>query len=127
MRRRGEVLTYEEVKPLLQQLLKDRLDLVVYREMKDFRGYALVLVKNGLKLQPSKGRSVLWQIACDQLKCSGCSSEVFAGILVSVIGHPVADITVIKGNYHIRLNYALEGDSNSSLPSIFTAVRSNWA
>ncbi len=46
-------LTYEKVKPLLQQLLRQRFHLVTHTKEKTLPGYALVVAKDGPKLHPS--------------------------------------------------------------------------
>jgi uncharacterized protein (TIGR03435 family) len=111
------------MKPLIQQLLKDRFHLAVHRATKDMQGYALVVARNGSKLQPNKGRSGQGQIVRGQLLCPSCSTEILAGMLVHVTGRPIADGTGIEGNYDVKLDYAPDDDPNSSLPSIYTALQ----
>lgn len=116
-------LTYQEMKPLLQQLLRDRFHMASHREMKVQKGYALVIAKIGPKLQSSKGTSPFGQILPNQLQCPSCSMTRLAGILEQVTGSPVVDKTGIKGDFDIKLDYAPATDSQSSLPSIFTALQ----
>ncbi len=47
-------LSYEQTLPLLQSLLAERLHLKVHHETKMMKGYALVVAKDGPKLQASK-------------------------------------------------------------------------
>lgn len=51
----GVGLTYEQVRPLVQQLLQDRFHLVCHRGTKYITGYALVVSGKALKLTPTKG------------------------------------------------------------------------
>jgi len=116
-------LTYEQMRPLLQQLLKDRFHLAIHREMEVQKAYALVIAKRGPKLQSSKGTSQYGQILPNQLYCPSCSLERLARILEQVTGRPVVDKTGIKGDFDIKLDYAPDTASESSLPSIFTALQ----
>jgi uncharacterized protein (TIGR03435 family) len=116
-------LTYEQMRPLIQQLLKDRFHLATHREMEVQKAYALVIAKRGPKLQRSKGTSQYGQVLPNQLYCPSCSLERLARILEQVTGRPVVDKTGIKGDFDIKLEFAPETASDSSLPSIFTALQ----
>ena len=48
---------------------------------------------------------------------------VLASMLTRPVGRPVVDKTGITGNYDIALNFAPEGSTDSTLPSIFTALQ----
>jgi uncharacterized protein (TIGR03435 family) len=48
-------LTKKQMQPMLQNLLKERLHLVVRSELRIVPGYALVIAKGGSKLKPNKG------------------------------------------------------------------------
>ena len=123
----GDVgLTYEQMRPLLQQLLKQRFQLAVHREKKDVPGYVLVVAKSGPKLQAGKQSSAGFYILQDGLRGPSMSMAVLAGMLASPLGRPVIDKTGLTGNYDIKLSYATtaaDGSSDSTLPSIFTAVQ----
>ena len=118
-----KLLTYEEAKPLLQQLLKDRFRLVVHRETKDFQGFGLVVAKDGSKLKASKGDNTQAQMMRGKMQCLNCPLVVLAGLLARVTGRPVAEMTGMKGTYDIQLDYAPEDSTDSSLPSIYTALQ----
>jgi uncharacterized protein (TIGR03435 family) len=117
-----KVLTPQERKVLLQQLLKDRFHLVVHRETKDFPGYALVVASGTPKLQVSN-TSGQGYILPDGLQFPGSSIKGLATILEHVTGRPVIDKTGITGTYNIKLKYAPMDDPDSSLPSVFTALQ----
>jgi len=116
-------LSYEQLRPLLQQLLAQRFHLAVHRETRDVQGYALVVAKNGPKLQAGKGSSPHAYILPNGLQAQNMSIATLAGMLARPAGRPVADQTGIQGNYDITLKYAPEGTAESSLPSVFTAVQ----
>jgi uncharacterized protein (TIGR03435 family) len=115
-------LSYEQLRPLLQQLLADRFKLSVHREMKDAPGYALVVAKDGSKLQPTTGNPSRPAILPGGLRADNISLQTLAGMLARPTGRPVVDKTGIAGNFDITLDYA-EGAADSSLPSVFTALQ----
>jgi uncharacterized protein (TIGR03435 family) len=119
----GVVITGETLGPRLRQLLEQRFKLATHRETKEFPGYALVVAKAGPKLQPSKQDSTAYgMVYPGGLRAPHATMEVLAIDLASPLGRPVIDQTGVKGQYDIQLDYARDGDANSSLPSIFTAL-----
>jgi uncharacterized protein (TIGR03435 family) len=46
-----------------------------------------------------------------------------AGMLTAKLKRPVADKTGAAGDYEVKLQFAPDGDAESPLPSIFTALR----
>jgi uncharacterized protein (TIGR03435 family) len=117
------ILNYEQMKPLLQDLLARRFKLAFHREQKDFRGFGLVVAKNGSKLQASKEPSSGIYILRDGLRGRGIPMAILASMLARPVGRPVVDKTGITGNYDIKLKFAPEGSTDSQLPSIFTALQ----
>lgn len=116
-------LSYDELKPLLQDLLAQRFQLKVHTQMKEGSGYALVVAKGGAKLQETKGAADHSYILPNSLDVQNRSIAAFAGTLSRPAGRPVVDETGLKGNYDIRLKYAEDRDANPTLPSIFTALQ----
>jgi len=108
----------------LQQLLKERFHLAVHREMKQVQGYVLVVAKDAPKLQPSQGGFPGRTITGNNDSHSpNITLQEFSSFLSSLVGFPVVDETGIKGSFDIKLQYAQEGDTDSSLPSVFTALQ----
>lgn len=56
-------LSYEQLQPLVQQLLRDRFHLTYHRATQSRNGYALVVAKRGPKLTPAKGGTTLGMIS----------------------------------------------------------------
>jgi len=108
---------------MLQQLLADRFKLAVHREMKDSPGYALVLAKDGSKLRASKGASSQTMILKNGLRANNASVAFLAAALSNPTGRKVVDQTGLQDNLDIALDYAPAGDTDSSLPSVFTALQ----
>jgi uncharacterized protein (TIGR03435 family) len=100
---------------MLQALLADRFKLTTHRETKDLAVYALVIAKNGPKLQeakpgtyPEDGMGHAGRILMDpgQLKGQGISIDVLAELLSYQLGCSVLDQTSLKGNYDFTLKLA---------------------
>jgi uncharacterized protein (TIGR03435 family) len=120
----GVKLTPEELSPRLRQLLEQRFKLAVHREPKEVQGYALVAAKGGPKLHQSSGNEAAGGIIYPGgIRGPNWSMASFAATLSSAVGRPVIDQTGIEGNYEIEIEYARDGDTNSSLPSVFTALQ----
>jgi uncharacterized protein (TIGR03435 family) len=116
-------LTYDQYKPLLQQLLKQRFKLAFHHETRGVPGYVLVVAKDGPKLTPGKDTSASAYILPNGLRGPSLPMRSLAAMLARPLGRPVIDKTGIAGNYDISLSYAPAASTDSSLPSIFTAVQ----
>lgn len=118
--------TYEQLKPMLQQLLAQRFHLQVHTEEKEMKGYSLVVAKGGERLTPSKSTGAVWAYTFpNRLQAPGIKLDDLANLLTSVLKQPVKDDTGIQGKFDVNLRFApLQADvGESSLPSIFTAVQ----
>jgi len=118
-----DALTYDQYKPLLQQLLKQRFKLAFHHETRAVPGYALVVAKDGPKLTPGKDTSTSAYILPNGLRGPSLPMRSLAAMLARPLGRPVIDKTGIAGNYDINLSYAPAASTDSTLPSIFTAVQ----
>lgn len=120
----GQKLSYEQMKPLLQRLLKERFQLGTHWTTKPASGYGLFVTKNGPKLVKSKGPARSFgYIMPDSVNLRDVSMSSFASILSHPVGSPVVDKTEISGTYDIKMSFAPSNDPNSNLPDIFTAVQ----
>lgn len=122
----GIKLSRDELKPRLQNLLAERFHLAAHFETKMVRGYALVAGKSGPKLQLTKGDhfpGFRTNMGAGRLEGFNWSMPYLATMLQRVTGLPVADRTGIPGNYDIKLEFAPELEQDSTLPSLFTALR----
>lgn len=116
-------LSYQQLRPMLQQLLVERFRLSFHRETKDSQGYALVVAKTGLKLQATKGAPSRPALLKGGVRADNISIKTLAAMIAKPAGRPVVDQTGIEGNFDITLDCAPEGATDSSLPSIFTALQ----
>lgn len=117
-----ELLTYEKLQPLLQQLLQQRFHLLAHRETQQRSGYILMLAKSGSKLKPTETPPVQSNILQGELYAQSTIVQAIAAMLARPLHKPVDDRTGLTGNYTFDLKFAPEGDPDSPLPSIFTAV-----
>ncbi len=114
--------SYDQLRPLMQQLLRDRFHLAYHRETQSRKGYALVIAKGGTKLTPAEGGMTNGFILADQIQMQNASPKDLASMLSHVLNEPVADETGLLGSYEVKLNFAPLTMSESSLPSVFTAL-----
>lgn len=118
--------TYEQLKPMLQQLLAQRFHLQTHPDQKLMKGYSLVVAKGGERLTPSKSKPGSGNyIMPKKLVASAMDMENFASMLTLVLKQPVHDDTGIQGRFDFKLEFAPTGveSTDSSLPSIFTALQ----
>ena len=116
-------LSHERLKPMLRSLLEERFGLQTHRENKEVAGYALVLAKTGPKLTADSGVARPFITYPGGLEGAPGTLDTLAAMLASPVGKPVVNKTGLEGNYDLKLRYAPEGDTNTSLPSLFTAIQ----
>ncbi len=120
----GVSLSYEEVRPRLQRLLAERFKLSLHTQTRDVAGYALIVAKGGPKLKPStSSEQTGGMILPNGLRNPNATMEMLAAMLVRPVRRPVVDQTGIQGSFDIRLDYAPDNATDSTLPSVFTALQ----
>lgn len=135
----GDVGRMDQIRPLIQKLLADRFQLTIHRDTKELPIYALVLGKNGSKLQESAANGPGPQIRMGRglINGQGMDMTMLANQLSNAIGRTVLDKTGLTGKYEIKLEFTPEdgpghgpGDgpeaaplSDTAGPSIFTALQ----
>ncbi len=126
-----------EKQHMLQALLADRLGLKYHMETRESSVYALVIAKNGSKLQEIKtdsdqpkttpGADVKAQGGAQGLEfiVQNATARSIAAILVSQLEMPVIDRTGLTGTYKFTLQIGRDWSTGSpdAWPSIFTAVQ----
>ena len=118
----GAHLSYEQLQPLLQQLLQQRFHLAAHRETRNLPGYILIVAKGEPKLHITHGGAPYGYIFAGKLRLQNSEIDSLAATLTTPVGRPVLNKTGIQGNYDIKLDYA-EGEANPTLPTIFTALQ----
>src|SRR5687767_11860341 len=111
-----EGVSDDQIPAMLQNLLTERFKLTLLRETKEMPVYALVVGKNGPKLEkaedgesaPSKHQGITVRsgatMGLAQIEAYKATLTQFANMLSNMMDRPVIDQTDIKGNH----NFALE-------------------
>ena len=119
--------TEEQLLEMLQALLIERFNLKFHRENRDMPGYALVVAKNGPKLQAAKGDDVEFAFAGGEkprdgepvcLNAHKWKASNLAMILTQMGKGPAVDRTELTGEYDFKLCW---DDANG--PSLFSALQ----
>ena len=105
----SEPVSNDEIKLMLQALLRDRFRLEFHRESKEFTVYALVVGKNGPKLTPTKGDRPpgTMFLSATAYAFRNCQMSDLARVLttLSSIGRPVLDSTGLTKSYDFELKF----------------------
>ena len=120
-------VTWEQMRPMLRNLLKDRLHLAVHTERRMVHGYSMVIAKGGSKLKPNKGAPFLGADSGFEFKFQNASAERIAQQMESAVKQPVIDKTGLAGTYDFDLMFTRD-DHPNDVPhpdhgSIFTAIQ----
>jgi uncharacterized protein (TIGR03435 family) len=134
----------DQMRERLRALLADRFQLTIHRETKDAPVYALVVGKNGSKLQAAEeGKDGPRGMRMGRGQLTGMSAplSMLANTLSSQLGRPVLDRTGLTGKYDFKLEWTPDpgqGDGppgglppgieappppDPNGPSLFTAVQ----
>ena len=120
----------EQLHLLVQSLLADRFKLKLRHESKELPVYALVIAKNGPKLQESKpgdtypngmkgpdgrGQAGMMRTGPGELTGQGLPTESLARLLSQQLGRTVLDQTGLKGNYDFTLKWTPD-QSSAAVP-----------
>jgi bla regulator protein blaR1 len=131
----------EQIQQKLQALLADRFQLKLHHETKEQPVYALVIGKNGSKLQESQSKQDTRHMMMGRgdFDGEGVPLEMLTAALSRQLGRPVIDRTGLKGHYDFKLQWtpdpgqSMGGSPPPGLeappqpdpngPSIFTAIQ----
>jgi uncharacterized protein (TIGR03435 family) len=116
------LLTGDTLKPLLQQLLGERLQLKAHGDTKQVKGYALVLGKGQPKLSAAPGPPHELMILPNGVSAQGATIADVADLLSRPLGRPVMDKTGLTGTYNVKLSFAPLNDPDSTLPAPSAAI-----
>jgi bla regulator protein blaR1 len=105
--------TDDQVKVMIQSLLKDRFQLQFHRETKELPTYALVVAKGGPKLKESEGAGGSGQGRGGQMRMMGRGHVEATGVplsnlatqLANALGRSVIDKTGLQGDYDYKLDW----------------------
>lgn len=120
-----------QMSPLLQSLLADRFNLKFHKEMRELTVYALVAQKSqksGPKLKAkAEGEATSMDThggkGKSQLVGTGVSMGALANYVGNRLGRIVVDKTGLSESYDFTLEWAPDGATDTSAPSLVTALR----
>jgi uncharacterized protein (TIGR03435 family) len=119
----------DQLKLMAQQLLADRFQLKVHREMRPVPLYALVVSKNGSRLQAAKdngrprGSGGIESVAQGWIRGTNVPVKNLVKGLSQLLDRPVVDQTDLGGPVDFNLQWAPDGSDDTTHPSIFTAIQ----
>ena len=146
----AEAATQDQVKVMIQALLKDRFHLAFHRETKELPTYALVVAKGGPKMKAAevsagggegRGRGgQMRMMGRGHFEASGVPVAALANQISNALGRSVIDKTGLEGDYDFKLDWTPDENQGGpmKLPggdgvapadnpgaSIFTACRTS--
>lgn len=99
-------LSYDELRPMVQELLQERFHLTHHVETAKEKGYALVVANGGPTIAPTKGEAQHAYLMTGRLDAANVPMNIVASLLTHALGQTVVDETGLKGNYDMKLKYA---------------------
>jgi uncharacterized protein (TIGR03435 family) len=120
-------LTKEQMRPMLRNLLKQRLHLAVHIEHRVVPGYALVVAKGGSKMKPNEGASFGGMSGAFGFRFQNAPVEQLRVMVEAEVKRPVLDKTGLAGKYDFEAKFLHENISSNAphpdYPSIFVALQ----
>ena len=118
----------DQLRLMLQTLLKERFQMTLHFEQREMTHYELVIGKNGPKLKESTvgPGEATGTARLDGIRSNRMQMNRLAALLSRTTRMPVLDKTGLTGFYQFDLRYANEvspGPEDAARPSVFTAVR----
>jgi uncharacterized protein (TIGR03435 family) len=121
--------TDEQMRPMLQTLLTERLQMKTHRETREMPVYVLVLGKGSPKLrQPAPDSKPHLASGAEGVTFVNFPLSRFTFLLTRRLDRPVLDLTGLKGSYDYTIDISglpMPGNKNIDAPSIFSTVRSD--
>ena len=110
---------------MVQSLLAERFQLKLHSETRILPSYDLVLMKGGLKLQPSESSGKSIGVGRTHFNGQGLGMTSIAEELSKIAGRVVVDKTGLTGRYDFRLLWSADDvpATDSDSPTLFTAIQ----
>ncbi|MBS1859280.1 MAG: TIGR03435 family protein [Acidobacteria bacterium] len=126
--------TRDTLRQMALRLLKERFQLALRRETRDLRYLGLVVDQNGVKMHETNADAPAGAeiVRPGRIVYRHVSGQALAVILTRFTGQPIVDMTSLKGQYDVDLQWAPDtanaGPSpdiadRGDVPSLFAAVR----
>lgn len=122
----GIKLSRDELRPRLQNLLRQRFHLITHTETRPVRGYALVVAKGGPDLTPTRAEHFpgwRFNVSSGHMRGANWTMPQLAIYLTPAAGFPVIDQTGITGSYDITFDYNPKPEAESDLPILDAALK----
>lgn len=122
----GVLLSRDELKPRLQDLLHQRFHLVIHTETRNAHAYALVSAKGGPHLSPTKADhfpGFRINVSPGEMRGLNWSMPILAKYLTSAADFPVVDQTGLTGSYDIGFSYEPNSTADSTLSPLSVALK----
>jgi len=117
-----EGTTQDQVPEMLQNLLADRFKMVLHFETRDQSVYALIVGKNGPRLQkseiqappagldgpPAQKGGARMMMSNGHLEAKGVALSGLCDMLSNLLDRPVVDMTKLEGSYDITLDVSMD-------------------
>jgi uncharacterized protein (TIGR03435 family) len=121
----------DELSLMLQSLLADRFKLMIHRDTQTRSGYALTVMKGGIKAEPSDPSApATTNLTRTSLDAKGCDMTRLVMKLAGVLGAPVVDMSGDKRGFDISLHWVPDELTKPGAqaivpdgPSLFTALQ----
>jgi uncharacterized protein (TIGR03435 family) len=133
--------THADSRWMLQSMLVDRFGLRFHREHQDLAGYSLTVSPRGHKLRevsdvdrkkapvietPNGPRPMASSQSAGKFRAYSMTADGFAAWLSAYSGHPVVNLTGLKGRYDIELRWEVEeGQEHRAAPPSMAELK--WA
>jgi len=111
-----------ELRMRLRALLAERFQLVVRKETKELPAYALVVGKNGHKLEPVPEAAQPGQqrmgmsMGRGQITATGADLQMLCNVLANSAGRPVVDKTGLKGRFNFKMEWTPDPGAGHMAP-----------
>lgn len=112
----------DQMRERLRALLADRFQVTLHRETKEQSVYALVVAKNGPKLQEAQAkegtgpRGPMMRMGRGELSGQGVALDMLTRTLSSQLGRTVIDRTGLKGNFDFKLTWTPDPGQSAGPP-----------
>jgi uncharacterized protein (TIGR03435 family) len=112
----------DQARAMTQTLLAERFNLQVHRETRELPAYALVVDKNGPKLKPkveveANDKAVKLAIGPGHIS-QPLTMAALAQQLSTRLGRPVSDMTSLKGEFDVNLNWTPDENEHDPLAGL---------
>ena len=108
----------EQVRQMLESMLKDRFRLALHRDTRQLPAYSLTVAKGGPRIQPVEDGQGRTSGAPGRLEATKITMRKLADLLGRLTGVPVIDSTSLEGVFDFTLEWSPDQPPNMAAPDI---------